>query len=86
MLVAVNERTKEIGLAKALGGTRSDIRAQFLWESILISLMGAVAGIIAGVLLGNVVAVLLHTGFVVPWEWVIAGIFVCSFVGCIVYI
>ncbi|MEP7238178.1 MAG: ABC transporter permease [Ferruginibacter sp.] len=81
MLVAVNERTKEIGLIKALGGTKKDIRAQFLYESVLISLLGAVAGILAGILLGNVVAILLHTGFVVPWGWVIAGIFVCSFVG-----
>jgi putative ABC transport system permease protein len=81
MLVAVNERTKEIGLIKALGGTKKDIRAQFLYESVLISLLGAVAGIISGVLLGNVVAILLKTGFVVPWAWVIAGIFVCSFVG-----
>ncbi len=81
MLVAVNERTKEIGLAKALGGTRKDIRSQFLFESVLISLMGAVAGIVSGILVGNLVALLLHTGFVVPWGWVIAGIFVCSFVG-----
>ncbi len=81
MLVAVNERTKEIGLIKALGGTKEDIRAQFLYESILISLLGAVVGIVSGVLLGNVVAILLKTGFVVPWAWVIAGIFVCSFVG-----
>ena len=48
MLVAVNERTKEIGLIKALGGTKKDIRNQFLWESILISLLGAVVGIIVG--------------------------------------
>ena len=81
MLVAVNERTKEIGLIKALGGTKKDIRAQFLYESVLISLLGAVAGIVSGIILGNVVAVLLKTGFVVPWAWVIAGIFVCSFVG-----
>jgi len=81
MLVAVNERTKEIGLIKALGGTRKDIRSQFLYESILISLLGAVVGILAGILLGNVVALLLNTGFVIPWGWVIAGIFVCSFVG-----
>ena len=81
MLVAVNERTKEIGLAKALGATRKTIRAQFLFESIIISLMGAVAGIISGVLLGNLVAILLHTGFVIPWAWVIAGIFVCFVVG-----
>lgn len=81
MLVAVNERTKEIGLVKALGGTKRDIRFQFLGESVLISLIGAVAGILLGILLGNVVAILLKTGFVVPWGWVIAGIFVCSFVG-----
>ena len=81
MLVAVNERTKEIGLIKALGGTRKDIRSQFLWESVLISLMGAVAGIIGGILIGNIVAVLLKTGLVIPWAWVIAGIIVCSLVG-----
>ena len=81
MLVAVNERTKEIGLAKALGATRSTIRAQFLFESILISLMGAVAGIISGIALGNVVAIFLHTGLVIPWAWVGAGIIVCFVVG-----
>ena len=81
MLVAVNERTKEIGLIKSLGGKAADVRAQFLWESILISLMGAIVGIIAGILFGNIVAVLLKTGFVVPWIWVIAGVLVCSLVG-----
>lgn len=81
MLVAVNERTKEIGLIKALGGTSNDVRSQFLYESILISLLGAMAGIVSGILVGNLVSVFLHTGFVVPWGWVIAGVFVCSFVG-----
>lgn len=81
MLVAVNERTKEIGLIKALGGTKEDIRAQFLYESVLISLLGAVAGIVSGILVGNLVSIFLKTGFVVPWGWVIAGVFVCSFVG-----
>jgi putative ABC transport system permease protein len=81
MLVAVNERTKEIGLAKALGCTSTNIRYQFLFESVIISLLGAVAGIVAGVLIGNVVAILLGTGFVVPWAWVIAAVIVCSLVG-----
>jgi putative ABC transport system permease protein len=81
MLVAVNERTKEIGLIKSLGGKAGEVRAQFLWESILISLMGAIVGIIAGILFGNIVAVLLKTGFVVPWLWVITGVLVCSLVG-----
>jgi putative ABC transport system permease protein len=81
MLVAVNERTKEIGLAKALGAKRSTIRSQFLYESILISLMGAVAGIISGIALGNVVAILLKTGLIIPWAWVFSGIAVCFLVG-----
>lgn len=83
MLVAVNERTKEIGLIKSLGGKAAEVRAQFLWESVLISLMGAVAGILAGILLGNIVALVLKTGFVVPWFWVIVGVFVCSLVGLV---
>ena len=81
MLVAVNERTKEIGLIKSLGGKSSEIQAQFLWESILISLMGALVGIVSGILFGNIVALLLKTGFVVPWVWVIVGVVVCSLVG-----
>ena len=81
MLVAVNERTKEIGLIKALGGTKKEIRSQFLYESVLISLLGAVAGIISGILVGNLASILLKTGFVVPWGWVIIGVFVCSLVG-----
>jgi putative ABC transport system permease protein len=81
MLVAVNERTKEIGLIKSLGGKSAEIRAQFLWESILISLMGAIVGIVTGVLFGNIIAVMLHTGFVVPWAWVITGVLVCALVG-----
>jgi len=81
MLVAVGERTKEIGLIKAIGGKSADIRAQFLWESILISLMGAVVGILAGILLGNVVAALVKTSFIIPWGWVIIGVIVCSLVG-----
>ncbi|HEY5409018.1 MAG TPA: ABC transporter permease [Ginsengibacter sp.] len=81
MLVAVNERTREIGLIKAIGGTKKSIRTQFLFESVLISLIGAIFGIVSGVLIGNVVGMLLHTGFVVPWFWVVLGIVVCSAVG-----
>ena len=83
MLVAVNERTKEIGLAKAIGAKGTDIRSQFLFESVMISLLGSVVGIISGVMLGNVVALLLHTGLVIPWGWVISGIIVCFIVGLV---
>lgn len=81
MLVAVSERTKEIGLIKSLGGKAAEIRAQFLWESIIISLLGAALGIVLGISFGNVVALILKTGFVVPWAWVITGVLVCSLVG-----
>jgi putative ABC transport system permease protein len=81
MLVAVNERTKEIGLAKALGATAAAIKSQFLFESVLISLMGAIVGIVSGILLGNVVAIFLHTGLIIPWAWVGSGIVVCFIVG-----
>lgn len=81
MLVAVTERTKEVGLIKALGGTRKSIRNQFLFESIIISMLGAVFGIVLGVLVGNLFSMVLNTGFVVPWGWVITGIVICSIVG-----
>lgn len=81
MLVAVNERTREVGLIKALGGKRKNIRQQFLFESVIISLLGALFGIILGVIIGNIFALLLGAGFAVPWAWVIAGIIICSGVG-----
>ncbi len=81
MLVAVNERTREIGLSKSLGARGSNIRTQFLWESILISLLGAAIGIILGILVGNLASMFLKTGFVVPWAWVIAGVLICFITG-----
>ncbi|MFZ9661346.1 MAG: ABC transporter permease [Chitinophagaceae bacterium] len=81
MLVAVSERTREVGLIKALGGTKSSIKLQFLLESIFISLLGAIIGILLGVLLGNAVGALLKTEFIIPWAIMGAGIAICSFVG-----
>jgi putative ABC transport system permease protein len=81
MLVAVNERTREVGLIKALGGKKKTIRQQFLSEAVLISLMGAVLGIVIGVLGGNVVSFLVKTNFVVPWGWVFSGVIICTAVG-----
>ncbi len=81
MLVAVNERTKEVGLIKAIGGKSKNVRQQFLFESMIISLLGAFFGIVLGVLVGNLFSIVLKTGFVVPWAWVIIGIVICSIVG-----
>jgi putative ABC transport system permease protein len=81
MLVAVTERTKEVGLIKAIGGKQRNVRNQFLYESIIISLLGAAFGIFIGILLGNSVSMLMNTGFVVPWSWVFLGIVICTIVG-----
>lgn len=81
MLVSVNERTREIGLIKAIGGKAQSIKTQFLFESVLISLFGALIGIILGIVVGNVVGIFLKTGFVIPWVWVIIGVVTCSVVG-----
>jgi putative ABC transport system permease protein len=81
MLVAVSERTKEVGLIKALGGKKNSIRSQFLFESTLISLMGAVIGIFLGVIIGNLVGSLLDTEFFIPWNIITIGIVICSGVG-----
>jgi len=81
MLVAVNERTREVGLIKAIGGKSKNVRVQFLFESILISLMGAAFGIVLGILVGNIFASYLETGFIIPWNWVIGGIIICTIVG-----
>jgi putative ABC transport system permease protein len=83
MLVAVTERTKEVGLSKALGATAQSIRRQFLYESIIISLMGAGFGILLGVLVGNLFSIILKTGFVIPWVWVISGVVICFFTGLV---
>ena len=81
MLVAVTERTKEVGLVKAIGGKSKTVRYQFLLEATIISILGAIFGIILGIGLGNVVSLLIGTGFVVPWNWVILGIVICTIVG-----
>ena len=81
MLVAVSERTKEIGLSKAIGGKQRNIRRQFLFEAMIISLMGAFFGVILGVLIGNIAALLMGTSFVIPWNWMFIGILICSVVG-----
>lgn len=81
MLVSVSERTREVGLVKAIGGKSNMISRQFLLEAIIISVLGAVLGIILGVMVGNLFSFVLNTGFIVPWDWVIYGIIICTIVG-----
>ena len=81
MLVSVTERTKEVGLIKAIGGKSKTVRQQFLTEAVIISVLGAVIGIVLGILVGNLFSLILSTGFVVPWNWILYGIIICTIVG-----
>ena len=81
MLVSVTERTKEVGLIKAIGGKSKLIRYQFLTEAVIISVMGAFFGIVLGIFVGNLFSMVLNTGFVVPWAWIFYGILICTIVG-----
>lgn len=81
MLVSVSERTREVGLVKAIGGKSKMVSRQFLLEAIIISVLGALFGIILGIIVGNLFSIVLNTGFVVPWDWVLYGIVICTFVG-----
>jgi len=83
MLVSVTERTREIGIRKAIGATPRVIRRQFLTEAVVICLMGGFAGIFLGILIGNILAVLLGASFIVPWNWMILGVAVCVGVGMV---
>lgn len=83
MLVSVAERTREIGVSKALGARSSTIKRQFLTESVMISLMGGCAGVIVGILIGNIFGLIFKTGFIVPWIWIGMGVSLCGIVGVI---
>jgi len=77
MLVAVKERTREIGTRKALGATSAVIKQQFLFESIIIGQLGGAAGIVLGVLIGNLTASIMGASFIIPWLWIFCGVMVC---------
>lgn len=81
MLVSVTERTREIGIRKAIGATSEYIRQQFLAEALVICQLGGLGGIILGIMIGNIVPLLIHGEFVFPWLWIAGAIVVCIGVG-----
>lgn len=81
MLVSVTERTREIGVRKAIGATPEVIRKQFLMEAIVICVLGGIAGIIVGIVIGNLLALTLGADFIIPWKWMVLGLSVCVGVG-----
>jgi putative ABC transport system permease protein len=84
MLVSVTERTREIGVRKALGATPLRIKQQFVIEAIVVCMLGGVAGVIMGIILGNLASKLLgNDQFIIPWLWMIVGFVVCVLVGLV---
>ena len=81
MLVSVTERIKEIGIRKAIGATRQDILTQFLMEAVFLSEFGGIVGIIMGISAGNLVSFIFKIPAVIPIDWAIIGLAVCSLIG-----
>jgi putative ABC transport system permease protein len=79
--VSVTERTREIGIRRAVGAKKRNIMTQFILEAVVLSEFGGVLGILLGIVAGNVAAMALKTPPVFPWDWALIGLFVCSVVG-----
>ena len=83
MLVSVTERTREIGVRKAIGAKSKSVKQQFLIEAIVIGQIGGLFGIIFGIFAGNMVSVMIGSSFIIPWGWILMGVALCFGVGII---
>jgi len=83
MLVSVTERTREIGIRRAIGAKKRNIMVQFILEAIALCEVGGAIGVVLGILGGNILALVMKLPPVVPVDWIIIGLAICSFVGVI---
>ncbi|MFZ2975231.1 MAG: ABC transporter permease [Candidatus Moraniibacteriota bacterium] len=88
MLLAVNQRIREVGLRKAVGAKNSDVWTQFLIESVFISFLGGIIGIIIGIAISFVTAIIIQSlqyvwPFIISWQSILAAIGVSFAIGII---
>jgi putative ABC transport system permease protein len=83
MLVSVTERTREIGIRRAVGAKKRNIMTQFIIEAIVLCEIGGIIGVGCGILGGNVTAYLFKLDPVIPLDWIVLGLFICSVVGVV---
>jgi len=83
MLVSVTERTREIGIRRAIGAKKRNIMTQFIIEAIVICEVGGIIGVLLGIVGGNATAYFLKLSPVIPVDWVMLGLIICSIVGII---
>ena len=70
MLICVSERTREVGIRRALGASKADIRGAYMVEAVIICEAGCIIGTLLGILCGNALGAWLHTGSSIPWDWI----------------
>jgi len=83
MLVSVTERTREIGIRRAVGAKKRNVLTQFILEAIMICQVGGILGVALGIAGGNASAWLLKVTPVVPLDWAAIGLGICSLVGIV---
>ena len=83
MLVSVTERTREIGVRRAIGAKRRNIMAQFILEAVVLCEVGGVIGVVFGILGGNTLAWFMKVPPAIPVDWIVLGLVLCSVVGIV---
>lgn len=83
MLVSVTERTREIGIRRAIGAKKRNVMTQFIMEAVVLCEVGGVIGVALGILGGNATAYFLRVPPAVPVDWMLIGLGICSIVGIV---